>query len=233
MADATARELMTSEVVVVSPDAPIMEIASLLRRHRISAVPVVDEKGALVGIVTEGDLIHRLAAMVEKPPSWFASLFADPSAAADRFARAHGFVAQEIMTTDLVTVQPDAPAAEIAALMEEHRVRRVLVVEDGRLRGIVSRADLLQVLTAAHAETANSSDECIRRAVVAAMHHEPWAENPYTSVEVEAGVVTFQGFSHGKAVQRGLRVLAEGVPGVKRVVDRTEVMPPEYFYQAM
>lgn len=233
MENATARTLMTSDVVVVPPDAPILKIASLLREHRISAVPVVGQQGALVGVVAEADLMRRLAAMAEKPPSWFKSLFSDPSEEAVRYARAHGFVAQEIMTPDPVTVSPDASAAEIAALMEQRHIRQVLVVEAGRLCGIVSRADLLQALDEPRSEPAETSDERIRRAVVAAMQHEFWAYSPYTNVSVDAGVVTFHGFLQDQAVRRGLRVLAWGVPGVKEVVDKTAVMPPELLYQAL
>ncbi|MCW8087846.1 CBS domain-containing protein [Sabulicella glaciei] len=233
MENATARTLMTSDVVVVPPDASILRIASLLRQHRISAVPVVDQQGALIGIVTEADLMRRLVAMAEKPRSWFKSLFADPSEEADRYARAHGFVAEEVMTTDLVTVAPETPVAEIAALMEQRHVRRVLVVEAGRLCGIVSRADLLQALDEPRAEASETSDERIKRAVVAAMQRESWAYSPYTDATVDAGVVTFHGFSRDPAVQRGLRVLAWGVPGVKEVVDKTAVMPPELLYQAL
>ncbi|WP_207539554.1 CBS domain-containing protein [Sabulicella rubraurantiaca] len=233
MDNATARSVMTSEVVVIPPDARILKIAALMRQHRISAVPVVDKGGALVGIVTEADLMRRLAVMAEKPPSWFASLFADPSEEADRFARSHGFVAEEIMTTELVTVSLETPVAEIAALLEQRHIRRVLVVKAGRLCGIVSRADLLRVLDEPRNDAADASDERIRLAVIAAMRREHWAYSPYTSISVEDGVVTFHGFSQDRAVQRGLRVLAGCIPGVKGVVDKTTLMPPEMLYQAL
>jgi CBS domain-containing protein len=229
----TARELMTPDVVTIPPDAPVMVAARLLWERRISAVPVVADNGAVLGIVTEADLIRRLAAMVEKTPSWLMSLFADPAVEADSYARTHGFVAQEVMTVEVVTVLSDTTAAEIAALMERHGIRRVLVMEEGRLCGIVSRADLLRALVEPRREVTSAPDERIRRAVLAAMRHQRWADSLHTSVEVEDGVVTFRGFSRGKAVQRGLRVLAEEVPGVKEVIDRTEIMPPEYLYQAI
>jgi CBS domain-containing protein len=117
--------------------------------------------------------------------------------------------------------------------MEEHGIRRVLVVEEGRLCGIVSRADLLRTLVVPKTEAVDVSDDRIRRAVLAAMRREPWADSLHTSVEVENGVVRFHGFSRGEAIQRGLRVLAEEVPGVKGVIDDTAMMPPEYLYQAI
>jgi CBS domain-containing protein len=227
-----ALDLMTPDVVTVPPDLTVMEIARLLRERRISAVPVVGADGALLGIVTEADLIRRLAAMLDRPPSWFASLLTDEAAAADRYARTHGFVAQEVMTTDVVTVAPDTPVAEIAALIERHGIRRVLVVEGGRLRGLVSRADLLLALVPPAGVVIDCSDERIRRAVVAAMRREPWASSAHTVVEVRDGVVEFHGFSRGEAVQRGLRVLAERVPGVRGVDDRTQP-PPLCLYQVV
>jgi CBS domain-containing protein len=233
MESTSARDLMMSGVVTVPPDTPVMDIARLLWERRISAVPVVSSDGVLLGIVTEADLVRRLAAMVDKAPSWLSSLFADPAVEADRYARSHGFVAQEVMTTDVVTVSQNTRAAEIAALMEEHGIRRVLVVEEGRLCGIVSRADLLRTLVVPKTEAVDVSDDRIRRAVLAAMRREPWADSLHTSVEVENGVVRFHGFSRGEAIQRGLRVLAEEVPGVKGVIDDTAMMPPEYLYQAI
>jgi CBS domain-containing protein len=224
---------MTSDVVSIPPDAPVMLAARLLWERRISAVPVLASDGAVLGIVTEADLVRRLAATRDNGRSWLTSLFADPAVEAERYARTHGFVAEEVMTAEVVTVSPDTSAAEIAALMERHGIRRVLVVDQGRMCGIVSRADLLRAIVEPKRISADASDERIRRAVLAAMQHQPWADSIHTSIEVEDGVVTFRGFSRGVAIQRGLRVLAEEVPGVKAVVDRTEVMPSEYLYQAI
>jgi osmotically-inducible protein OsmY len=116
--------------------------------------------------------------------------------------------------------------------MEDNAVRRVVVVEEGRLKGIVSRADLLRALIAPPpAQQAELSDDRIRRAVAPAMRKEPWADTFHTMVEVKDGVVEFHGFSRSDAVKRGLRVLAEQVPGVKKVIDNTQPMPM-YLYAA-
>jgi CBS domain-containing protein len=136
------------------------------------------------------------------------------------------------MTTEVVTVEETAPATHIAHLMEERGIRRVLVVQGGKLRGLVSRADLLRALVEPPVEAAELSDDRIRRAVLAAMRKEPWADTFYTLVEVKDGVVEFHGFRTAEAVQRGLRVMAENVPGVKGVVDLTEPLPP-YLYTAV
>jgi CBS domain-containing protein len=223
----TARDLMTPGVVTVPPETPVHAVARLLAERGISAVPVLDEAGAVLGVVTEADLIRRLAGEEDRPRGWLARLFADPGAEADRYARTHGLTAADVMTQELVAVEPGATAAQVAHLMEDRGVRRVLVLETGRLRGVVSRADLLRALAEAPkaAEEGALSDDRIRRAVLAAMRKEPWADTSHTLVEVRDGVVEFHGFSRAEAVGRGLRVLAENVPGVRRVVDHTRPMP--------
>jgi CBS domain-containing protein len=226
-----ARDLMTPDVVTVPPETPVVAVARLLAERGISAAPVLDKSGAVLGIVTEADLIRRLAGEEDAPRGWFSSLFSDPAADADRYARTHGVTAADIMTEEVVAVAEDTTAAHIAHLMEDRHIRRVLVVTEGRLRGLVSRADLLRALVAPPAAEGELSDDRIRRAVLAAMRKEPWADTFYTMVEVRDGVVEFHGFSRTEAVKRGLRVLAENVPGVKGVVDNTQPMPV-YLYAA-
>ncbi len=228
-----ARDLMTPDVVTVPPETPVAAVARLLAERHISAVPVLDKAGAVLGIVTEADLIRRLAGAEDRPRGWFAGLFSDPGAEADRYARTHGATAGDIKTEEVVAVEEDATAAHIAHIMEERGIRRVLVLsQGGRLRGVVSRADLLRALVAPPAGgEAMLSDDRIRRAVIAAMRKESWADTFYTLVEVKDGVVEFHGFARTDAVKRGLRVLAGGVPGVKGVVDSTQPMPV-YLYAA-
>ena len=221
----SARDLMTPDVVTVPPETPVMAMARLLSERGISAVPVVDAAGTVLGIVTEADLISRLAGAEDKPTSWFGSLFADPASQAERFARTHGVTAKDLMTEKVVSVAPDATAAHIAHMMEEQKIRRVVVIEDGKLKGIVSRADLLRALVAPVPQEADLSDERVRRAIMAAMKKEPWTDTFYTMVEVKDGVVSFHGFRRSDAVQKALRVLAENVPGVKSVTDDTQPMP--------
>ncbi|MFC7542183.1 CBS domain-containing protein [Siccirubricoccus deserti] len=112
-----------------------MAVARLLAERGISAVPVLDKAGTVLGLVTEADLIRRLAGAEDQPTGWFRNPFADPAEQANRYARTHGATAADIMTTEVVTVEETAPATHIAHLMEERGIRRVLVVQDGKLRG--------------------------------------------------------------------------------------------------
>lgn len=232
MTSLRARDLMTPDVVTVPPETPVLAVARLLADRGISAAPVVDAQGQVVGVVTEADLIRRLAGEEDRPAGWLASLFSNQERDAERYARTHGVTARDLMTAEVVAVDPDTLASHVAHLMEERGIRRVLVTQEGRLKGIVSRADLLRALVAPPAEQGELSDDRIRRAVLAAMKKEPWADTFYTMVEVRDGMVEFHGFSRSAAVQRGLRVLAENVPGVKGVVDNTQPMPAYLFATA-
>jgi CBS domain-containing protein len=220
-----ARELMSTNLVVVPPETPASAVAALLASRGISAVPVVDAAGAPVGLVTEGDLIRRLADEKPGPVQWFFNLFKDSGKLADRFSKAHGKTARDVMTAELATVGEDATADDIAKLMEARNIRRVPVVKDGRLAGIVSRADLLRAVLAPKPQEALGDDAAILRAALSAMRDQPWVDSFWVFPDVREGAVTLYGFYRSDAVRRGLKVLVEEIPGVKRVEDKMEPMP--------
>ena len=136
-----------------------------------------------------------------------------------------GVTARDVMTTDLATATEDASAEQIARMMEQRGIRRVLIVRDGLLVGLVSRADLLRALLAPAAPAAAGDDAAIQRAMLAALREQPWTDTFWIIPSVRGGVVTLYGYARSEAVRRGLRTLAEGVPGVTQVDDQTEPMP--------
>lgn len=220
-----ARDLMSTSPCVVPPETPVAALAEMLAARGISAPPIGDAAGKTVGIVTEGDLIRRLADGAPSGMLWFLGQFRSSSRLAGRFAKAHGVTAQDVMTTDLATVGEDATAEEIARLMERRGVRRVLMLRDGALVGLVSRADLLRAVLAP--STAGAGDDrAILRAVFAAMREQPWTSAFWPFPSVSGGVVTWYGYARSDDVRHGLHALAETVPGVREVVDKTEPMPP-------
>jgi len=164
-----AQSLMTRSVVTVLPTTQVREIAQILCERGISAVPVVDATGRVLGLVTEADLIRRLAGLDDAPLGWLGGLFADPAKRAERYARTHGMVAEDIMTQNVVSVAGNTPASAIAQLMEQNNIRRVLVIDGGQMAGIVSRADLLHALTMPQEEAPGLVDEHIRQAVMEAI----------------------------------------------------------------
>ena len=142
-----ARDVMISPVVTVGRSATVRDVAKLLLEKRISAVPVVDDAGKVVGIVTEGDLIHRAEAGTERPYSWWTHFLAGDATMAADYAKSHARRVEDVMTSDVITAPPETPLHEIAMLLEERRIKRVPIVnKDGNLVGVVSRANLIQVV---------------------------------------------------------------------------------------
>jgi CBS domain-containing protein len=225
-----ARDLMTPDVVTVAPNTPVMGVARLLAERHISGVAVTDADRKILGVVSEGDLIKQVSGRHDETPGFFKSLFADPTKMAQHYVKTHGRTAADIMTPDPITVTEDTPAGEIAELLDKQHIRRVLVTRDGRLVGIVTRADLLRALVSVpQAGGGDISDEGVYRAIMAEMKKQPWASTFYTTVVVKEGVVEFYGYCGTDDYRRALRVLAEGIPGVKRVEDHM-VIGPLYVY---
>jgi CBS domain-containing protein len=220
-----AKDIMTSEVVTVSPVTLVGEMARLLLKHRVSAVPVVEE-GKLVGIVSEGDLLHRHEIGTERAlrgePWWSRLLGSDRSP--EEYVMSHARLVRDIMTRDVVTVGPEAPLAEIAAVLDKRRIKRVPVLQGAKLAGIVSRSDLVRALASAAESTQEPrqlSDAEIERRLMAELRRQSWWLADCTLVTVADGVVRFQGMmgSDDPARRRAARIAAEGIPGVREVID--------------
>ncbi|MBU0491289.1 MAG: CBS domain-containing protein [Chloroflexi bacterium] len=144
-----AHEIMTRQVVTVQPDTPVGEIARLLNRDDISGVPVVDHEGAVVGIITELDLILRNARL--HFPTYIRILdsiiyLQDPRRYQQEIRRALGTTANEIMTREVISASPEADVEDIATLMVDKRVNPIPILQDGQLVGIISRADLIRLM---------------------------------------------------------------------------------------
>lgn len=217
-----AKDVMTTHVVTVRPDARVEHIAALLLEQRISGVPVVDADRRVVGIVTEGDLMRRPDIGTERHRGWWLRLFGDERERAAEYARAHGSRAEEVMTRNVVTVTEATPVGEIARLLEEHRIKRVPVVRDGKLVGIVSRANLLHSLAARPAPVHSErlpDDRAIRDEVVRVLEHEDLATHGPLNVTVTNGVAELWGLVESEEERRAIRVATENVRGVVAVKD--------------
>lgn len=220
-----ARDVMTRQVVTISPDTPVFEIAKRLIERRISAVPVVEADGRIVGIVSEGDLMRRPETGTERQPAWWLRLLALPEERARDFVQSHGIHARDVMTRDLVTVAEDAPLEDVARLLEKHRIKRVPVVQAGKLAGIVSRANLIQSLaTRRRSHRPPVIDRKLREEVQDAITASG-VRNELVTVVVSEGVVHLWGATYSDAERDAIRISAEGVPGVKRVRDDMSVLP--------
>ena len=153
-----ASDVMTADVVSVRPDVPVKDVAKILLKNGISAGPVVDENGSPIGMVSEGDLIPRPELEREARRDWWLALLAEGEALNANFVASLGTTGQPasaIMSSPVVSVAPDTDVGEIARLLADYRIKRVPVVRDGHVVGIVSRADLLRALAdQPHAQSA-------------------------------------------------------------------------------
>jgi CBS-domain-containing membrane protein len=218
-----AKDVMTTRVVVVMGDTSVSELANRLLQHRVSAAPVVDKVGKLIGIVSEGDLLRHVGPE-RTPRSWWLGLFNEDAEAKD-YIKAHGRHVRDVMTRDVISVTEDTPVAEIAELLETRQIKRVPVVRDGRVVGIVSRANLIHGLAAMRAapSPATTDDDRLRAAIVAELATKDWSSINSTNVVVIDGVVEFWGIVGSEAEKEAARVAAENLPGVREVVDHRAV----------
>jgi CBS domain-containing protein len=222
-------DIMTTDVVSVLPTATVFEAAALMVQRHISGLPVVDEEGNIVGILSEGDLLHRVETGAGKPQrSWLAEfLFSNRKLAAE-YLKENALKVGDLMTENVVCVIPTASLAEVADVLERHHIKRVPVTVDGKLLGIVSRSNLVSAL--AHAAQAGpevvAADAAIRESVLYALEGRRWAMAA-ENVVVKDGVVHFWGTVNSEEERKAIRVCAERVPGVKGVEDHLGY--PTYF----
>ncbi len=223
-----AKDIMTTDVITIAPSLGVEQIAQLLLSCNISGVPVVDAEGALVGLVSEGDLIRR-EGDAGHHRSWWLDLFAGPEEQARDYIKVHGRRAEEVMTREVVTVTEETPVGEIARLLEKRRIKRVPVVRDGRIVGIVSRANLLHGL-ATHKDrlgiTPSSDERTIREEVLALVKREGWITHGSLNVMVADGVVELWGWVDSEAERKALRIAVEEIAGVRAVNDHLGSLPP-------
>lgn len=224
-----AKDVMATNVATVSADMGIAEIAKLMLEQRIGAVPVVDADGHILGIVSESDLMHRPETGAKlRQPRWLAFL-ADPEGGTEEYVKTHGLRARDVMTQPAITVAEEAPLSEIAQLLEEQRIRQVLVAREGKLIGLISRRDLLHELLAqieALKASASLDDQTIRQTLLEALKKEDWAPGVYLHIVVTDGVVHLWGLAPSEQVRNALRIAAENIPGVREVKDHLGHLPP-------
>lgn len=221
-------DVMTRHVISVSPDASVEDAAKQMLEHGISGLVVVDDKGELAGVVTEGDLLRRDELGTERHRPWWLRLFVSSGRQATDFTRAHGRRVRDVMTDDVVTVSADGSLTDVVELMEQRRIKRLPVTEANRVVGIVSRADLLRALAvAARTEPPRASDDrALRAAVLDALDKQSWTPLTTLNVTVQDGIVDLWGAITDEHERRGICVVAENTAGVKQVNDHLVLIEP-------
>ncbi len=221
------RDAMTHGIIGVRDTASLAEAVETMLRAGISALCVFDERKALVGILSEGDLLRRGELGTEKRrPRWLESLLSG-GRLAHAYAHEHGRTAAEVMTREVVTIDEDAPLAEAVDTMIRRRVKRLPVVRGGSVIGVVSRSDLLKRLYVELRRDAEPrSDAEICAAIQAEIESRGWTPRASVRVSAKNGEVTLDGAIADERLREGLRVIAENIPGVKSVHDKLAWVEP-------
>jgi CBS domain-containing protein len=223
-----AKDVMTTNVISVAPDATIAEVAAVMLERNISAVPVVGADGVMEGLVSEGDLIRRTELGSEIKRSWWLQFLTGEAERASDYVKTHGRHARDVMSTQVVTVDEETSLADIATILEERRIKRVPVVSGGRIVGIVSRSNLLQGLVArrgAIEAVVPANDNELRNQIMEVLAELSWLRPTQMNVIVDKGVVEIWGYVEVKAQRKALLVAVENVPGVNEIRDHTGVLP--------
>jgi CBS domain-containing protein len=222
-----AREIMSLEVVSVSPDASILEAVRLMLQNRISGLPVVDRQGTLVGVVTEGDFLRRAETGTQRKRARWIEFFMGQGQSADEYVRTHGRKVADVMTPTPITITEDTRLDDIVNLMEQRSVKRLPVARQGRLIGIVSRANLLHALASVVGQLPASAttDVTIREQIMSGFSNKAWSPRDF-NVVVRDGVVELWGEILDERERQAAKVAVENVAGVKAVKDHLVWVEP-------
>lgn len=217
-----AQDIMTTRVVAVTDDTSISEIASLLDKFLISAVPVVDDNDRIVGMVSEGDLVRRHEIGTDtRGGSWWLGMLGEQSNLAQEFVKSHGKQARDVMTKEVITVLEDTPVSEIAEILEKNHIKRVPVVRNDALVGLVSRANIVQQLASGREIkiTVPADDKTVRDEVEKTLNSQSWASVATTAVTVNEGKVELWGMVASEAERDATRIALEDLSGVVSIED--------------
>jgi CBS-domain-containing membrane protein len=223
-----AVDVMTTDVITIDEDASVQAAAKLLIEHNISAVPIVDKDNRVIGVVSEGDLLHRGETGTEQWRSWWLEMVASRNELATEYIKSHSDKVKDVMTRGVISVTEATAVAEIAVLLETHCIKRVPVLRDGKLVGIVSRANLVRALAMTMNEPpgeTEADDRVIRDNLLAELKAQKWAEVSPANITVKNGIVHLWSSYLSEQERRALVLLAQSTPGVRRVEDHMRPMP--------
>jgi CBS-domain-containing membrane protein len=223
-----AKDVMTTTVISVQPDATILQAARQMLQHHISGLPVIDQSGEIVGILSEGDFLRRRETGTQRKRSRWLEFLMGPGRLAAEYAYSHGNKVAEVMTRDVHTVNEDTNIEDIVELMERRRIKRVPVLRKKNVVGMVTRSNLMHAMVSlARVEPKSAKDDAsIREILLAEMQKESWAPAAMVNVVVRDGVVELWGVIIDERQRAGLKVAAENIPGVRAVKDHLVWLEP-------
>jgi CBS domain-containing protein len=221
-------DVMTRNCITIAPDATVEEAVNLMLNRHISGLFVVDKAGELAGVITEGDLLRRDELGTQRNRPWWLRLLASPARQAADFTQANGRHVRDVMTEDVLSIAQDAPLEDVVEAMETNRIKRLPVTANGKVVGVVSRADLLRALIGRvrTAEPLATDDRAIRTAILNALEAQSWAPMTTLNVTVADSVVDVWGTITNDEERHAIRVVVENTPGVKTVHDHLVYVEP-------
>jgi CBS domain-containing protein len=221
-------DVMTRNCITIAPDATVEEAVNLMLNRHISGLFVVDKAGDLAGVITEGDLLRRDELGTQRNRPWWLRLLASPARQAADFTQANGRHVRDVMTEDVLSIAQDAPLEDVVETMEKNRIKRLPVTADGKVVGVVSRADLLRALIGRvrTAKPLATDDRTIRTAILNALEAQSWAPMTTLNVTVADSVVDVWGTITNEEERHAIRVVVENTPGVKMVHDHLVYVEP-------
>ncbi|HTQ70296.1 MAG TPA: CBS domain-containing protein [Acidocella sp.] len=220
-------EIMTRNAISVHPRTTVVDAARIMLANHVSGLPVLDESATLVGVVTEGDLLRRAEIGTEGEQAGWLKALLQPAAVAADYVATHSRHVSGVMTHNPIFVTPDTPLAEVVQVMLRKRIKRLPVLENNKLIGMVSRADLLKALTSKLIETKEGgSDDEILAYIKGEIEKAKWAPKSGLRVAVKDKVVTLDGTIFSDEERRAVTTIAENAPGVKEVKDELVFVDP-------
>ena len=226
-----AKDVMTRYVISITPDSSIAQAIARMVNHGVSGMPVIDEDGRLLGMITESDFLRRVETDTDserQSSRRWGELLLGAGAGAEVYSRTHGRRVRDVMSEEVITASPDASLGDIVGLMEQNAIKRIPVLEDGRVVGVVSRSDLMTAV----AERLNevkphpASDQAIRARISSEMKQQTWAPLHSVKVTVHEGIVELNGIVYDERQRSALHVLVRNVDGVSDIRDKLKYIEP-------
>ena len=220
-----ARDIMVRDVITVHPDTLVHNIASLMVEKHISGVPVLSDNRKLVGMVSQSDLLHRADVGTERKHKWWFRVLMDSRALAREYVKAHGLKAHDVMTRYVVSVRDDAEVRDVADILDKRRIKRVPVIQEDRVVGIITRGDLVRALSQVQMSKVAKriGNAALHKKLYDRIQSQPWINDNCVNLTVSDGVVEIGGFVETTDQRVALRILIQETEGVNLIDDKMSV----------
>ena len=220
-----ARDIMVRDVITVHPDTLVRDIASLMVEKHISGVPVLSDNRKLVGMVSQSDLLHRAEVGTDRKHKWWFRILVDSRALAREYVKTHGLKAHDIMCRYVVSVREDAELRDVADILDRRRIKRVPVVQEDRVVGIITRGDLVRALSQVQISKVAKriGNAALHKKLYDRIRSQPWINDNCVNLTVSDGIVEVGGFVETTDQRVALRILIQETEGVNRVDDKMSV----------